>query len=125
MVFVKICKLAAMLGLSLVMWACYACSTKQDPDKLREKTAETTANLKQDTKAIAAGIKEGLSRDDRLDLNTANVKELEALPGMTPQTAQKIVANRPYEKKTDLLVKQVLTPVEYNRIGSKVTVKKR
>lgn len=124
MVFVKICKPAAVFGLCLAMAGCYGCSTKQDPDKLREKTAETTANLKQDTKAIAAGIKEGLSRDERLDLNTASAKELETLPGITPQLAQKIIANRPYRVTRDLVVKRVLTPVEFNRIGTKVKVEK-
>src|SRR3954470_3196332 len=40
---------------------CTACSPNQSPDQIREKTAEETAKIKRDTKAIAQGVKEGLS----------------------------------------------------------------
>ena len=66
---------------------CVSCSTKQDPNQLREKTAQTTANLKQDAKAVAQGIREGWSRNNQLDLNTATAKELATLPGVTPREA--------------------------------------
>ena len=62
-------------GLSLV-----GCSTddhKPNADELREKTAETTAELKRNAKSVAAGVKEGWSRDKpRVDLNSATREQL-------------------------------------------------
>jgi DNA uptake protein ComE-like DNA-binding protein len=52
---------------------------------LKEKTAETTATLKRDTKAIAEGVKEGLSRKESVNLNKASKADLQGLPGVTPQ----------------------------------------
>ncbi len=92
---------------------------------MREKTAETTANLKQDAKAVAQGVREGWSRDERLDLNTASPKELSSLPGITPRMADRIVEHRPYTRSDELVSKKVLSPAEYDRIAAKVTVKKR
>jgi len=42
-----------------------------NPQELKEKTARATAELKVDAKAVAAGVREGWSRDKPLDLNTA------------------------------------------------------
>src|SRR6185437_330395 len=50
-------------SLALVLTGCFSCSVKQNPQQLKEKTAETTAALKSDAKAVAAGVREGWSRD--------------------------------------------------------------
>jgi competence protein ComEA len=101
-----------------------ACTTKkQDPDQLREKTAEATAELKKDAKSVAQGAREGWNRDKALDLNTASKDQLQALPGMTPQRADRIIAGRPYNNPGDLTQKHILTQAEYEKIADKVTVK--
>ena len=43
-----------------------------------------------------------------VDLNSANRKELMTLPGIDAAQADRIVANRPYLSKTDLVTKDVL-----------------
>jgi hypothetical protein len=44
-----------------------------------------------------------------VDLNSASRKELMTLPGIGKAEADRIVANRPYLVKTDLVSKNVLT----------------
>lgn len=43
-----------------------------------------------------------VSRGDKIDVNSASMRELEALPGIGPAMAKKIVENRPYSSMPDL-----------------------
>ena len=114
----------AAAGLILILTGCFSCSVKQNPQQLKEKTAETTAALKSDAKAVASGVREGWSRDKPLDINHASKAQLESLPGISPATADRIIANRPYAKRDDLLSRGILTRREYERISDQLTVKK-
>ena len=119
--------MAALLtaaGLILILTGCFSCSVKQNPQQLKEKTAETTAALKSDAKAVASGVREGWSRDKPLDVNHATKAQLEGLPGVSAGAADRIIANRPYAKRDDLLSRGVLSKAEYNRISDRVTAKK-
>lgn len=55
-----------------------------------------------------------------VDLNSASGKELEALPGVGPATAKKIIANRPY-KSADELTKAGLSKKAIDKIRPMVT----
>lgn len=119
--------MAALLtaaGLILILTGCFSCSVKQNPQQLKEKTAETTAALKSDAKAVASGVREGWSRDKPLDVNHATKAQLEGLPGVSAAAADRIIANRPYAKRDDLLSRGVLSKAEYNTISDRVTAKK-
>jgi uncharacterized protein YceK len=113
-----------VIAATMLLSGCSACSPRQNPDELREKTAQATATLKQDAKAIAQGVREGMSRNDVVDLNTGTQKQLSTLPGITGQQAARIIANRPYNAPAELVSKRVLTRQEYNKIRDRVTVKK-
>lgn len=55
-----------------------------------------------------------------VDLNSATKDQLSALPGIGDVYAQKVVDNRPYKTKTDLVRKRVIPQSVYNRISARV-----
>lgn len=57
-----------------------------------------------------------------VSINTASVGALEALPGIGPATAAKIVANRPYQNLTELVGKKVLSPTLFNKLKEQLTL---
>jgi len=58
-----------------------------------------------------------------LDLNTASQQELEALNGIEPALAEKIVENRPYLTKIDLVGRMVIPQLVYEAIKHDITVR--
>jgi len=115
--------LALLLGVSA------ACSSNQSPDQIRENTAKATETLKRDTKAVAEGVKEGLTRDkdgDRakaaIDINKASKSDLSSLPGITSEKADRIIAERPYAATHQLVSRNVLSAGEYSRVQDRVVV---
>jgi DNA uptake protein ComE-like DNA-binding protein len=60
--------------------------------------------------------------EDRVDLNSAGRKRLAKLPGLTGEDADRIVANRPYTQRRDLVRKGVLSEAKFDRIRDEVYV---
>ena len=116
---VKIFAIIALLPLFFT-----ACTQKQqNPDEIREKTADATAQLKSDTKAVVEGVREGLSRDKTVNLNTATEDQLITLPGVTHTRATRVIAGRPYDDPHDVVTKHILSEEEYKRIKERITTK--
>jgi len=57
-----------------------------------------------------------------VDLNTADLKALEALPGVGPATAQKIIAARPFKSVDDLSKVKGMSKAKMEALKDKVTV---
>jgi hypothetical protein len=57
----------------------------------------------------------------KLDINSASKEELEALPGIGEAYAQKIIANRPYRTKRDLVAKKIIPQSTYDKIQDRIT----
>ncbi len=116
--------------------------SNQDPAKTREEAAKTAAKVKEETKeatkelkktaeqaraqtqAAAEGVREGLKSDaDAVDLNRASREQLKRLPGIDNRSANAIITGRPYHTKDELSTKGIVSPEEYAKIESLVTVK--
>jgi DNA uptake protein ComE-like DNA-binding protein len=70
-------------------------------------------------------VKDGWDRGGHaaVDVNSASESDLVALPGITQRDARKIIANRPYGDKYDLVSKGILTEEQYKNIRDAVTAK--
>ena len=112
----------AMGCASALLISLIGCWSNDNPEQIRQKTAQETATLKRDTKAVAEGIKDGLTQKNSVDLNRASRGELASLPGMDDHKAGRIIAERPYASPRQLVSRHVLSEEEYSRIKDRVTV---
>lgn len=108
-------------GVLSTLGFCLACKN-ESPDQIRQKTAEETAAIKRDTKAVAQGVKEGLSSKRSIDLNKASKDDLTSLPGIDAHKADRIISERPYANAHQLVTRHVLSEDEYSQIQERVVV---
>jgi competence protein ComEA len=60
---------------------------------------------------------------DLLNINTATAEQLIALVGIGEAAAEKIIKGRPYQRKEELMQKQILPRATYEQIKSKIVAK--
>jgi competence protein ComEA len=58
-----------------------------------------------------------------LDINSASADELKALKGIGEADAKKIVENRPYKTKDELVEKKVVPKATYDKIKDQIVAK--
>jgi DNA uptake protein ComE-like DNA-binding protein len=124
--------------------ACFlaaGCST-QDTEKTKQEAAKATEQIKEgskvaavelkkdakvavaQTKAAAEGVKQGLQSDDPpVNVNRATKAQLQTLPGVDEDTADRIVAGRPYHTRDEVGTRGAVSPDEFNAIKDKIAVK--
>src|SRR5262249_8257982 len=121
-------RLAILAGLSISILLSFGCS-QQDTEKTKRQAAEAAARVKEEskaaevelkkdakeaakqTKAAAEGVKEGINApDDAVNVNTASKAQLQTLPGIDEELADRIVAGRPYHTVDEVGTKGVVSP---------------
>jgi DNA uptake protein ComE-like DNA-binding protein len=103
----------------------------QATEKIKEGSKVAAVELKKDakeaakqTKAIAEGVKEGLQAPDKpVNINAASKIQLQTLPGVDEETADRIINARPYHTRDELGARGVVSPEEFNQIKDKIAVK--
>lgn len=60
---------------------------------------------------------------DLLDINSASAEDLDKLPGIGKAYSSKIIANRPYKRKDELVNKKVLPASVYAKIKDMIIAK--
>ena len=105
-----------ILTLAFVMAGITACETRDNPDDIRQRTADATETVRRDAKAMAEGVKEGMGREKTVNINKASREELPNLPGNSEHEADRIIAGRPYDNADDLVRRHVIPGSEYDKI---------
>jgi len=118
-----------------------ACSN-QDTEKTKQEAAKATEQIKEgskvaavelkkdakeaakQSKAIAEGVKQGLSTPDKpVNVNSASKTQLQTLPGIDEETAGRIIAGRPYHTTDEVGTKGAVSPDQFNAIKGKIVVR--
>lgn len=63
------------------------------------------------------------TQSDQIDINEANLSELQSLPGIGKVFSKKIVASRPYQSVEDLQTRKVLPIKTYQKIHNMLVVR--
>lgn len=105
------------LTLALVLFSGSMLVLAQTAAPAKQTKTQTTTKKTTTTKTASAAPSEVI------DINTATKEQLEALPAIGTTYSQKIIDNRPYKRKDELVSKKVLPTATFQKIRSKIIAK--
>ncbi len=71
---------------------------------------------------VSTGTVAGASTNAKVNVNTATQAEIEALPGIGPVTALKIISGRPYQQVEDLLNNKIVSKAAFEKTKEQLVV---
>lgn len=90
----------------------------REPKRVFDFTGYNSAPYRQ----FSSKSSRSFSKSSIVNINSASKEQLEALPGIGPVTAQKIIENRPYSSLDELLQKKILRKSVFEAIKDRLTL---
>ncbi len=75
--------------------------------------------------APKAPAKTDAAKHELVDISSASADELKAVPGIGDAYSKKIVDNRPYKRKDELVKKKVVPQATYDKIKDHIVAKQK
>ena len=88
---------------------------------MADAAGTTTKAPKSDSPEARGGA--GKPMKKQLDINSASDDDLKQLPGIGDALSKKIIENRPYKRKDELVSKKVLPRATYEKIKDQIIAK--